>query len=117
MQTLKMAAYFAVAATFFVGCALFRSSGVKPKSDETTVRLYEQADTALPAENRQMSRNPAHGLETDDQPIPHAHGTRRAIRRVVQHCGRQGDFPAVRPHGTVLLDEMTTRLRGQYSWS
>jgi preprotein translocase subunit SecD len=109
MQTLKMALCFALAATFFVGCALFHE-----KSPETTVYLYEQADSALPVENRRMVEIPRTDLKLTISPFPTL--TERDVQsaELYDTAGGKAIFLRFDAHGTVLLDEMTTRLRGQY---
>ena len=111
MQTLKMALCFALVATFFAGCALFNE---KPKSEETTVWLYEQADSALPAENRRLIEIPRADLKLTISPFPTL--TERDVQsaELYDTAGGKAIFLRFDAHGTVLLDEMTTRLRGQY---
>ena len=109
MQTLKMALCFALAGTFFAGCALFHE-----KPAETTVRLYEQADSALPAENHQTVEIPHTDLKLSISPFPTL--TERDVQsaELYDTAGGKAIFLRFDAHGTVLLDEMTTRLRGQY---
>ena len=109
MQTLKMAVCFALVAVVFVGCALFRE-----KPPETTVRLYEQADSALPAENRQSVEIPHTDLKLTISPFPTL--TERDVQtaELYDTAGGKAIFLRFDAHGTVLLDEMTTRIRGQY---
>ena len=111
MQTLKIALCFVLAATFFVGCALFHK---KPKAAETTVYLYEQADSALPAENHQTVEIPRADLKLTINPFPTL--TERDVQsaELYDTAGGKAIFLRFDAHGTVLLDEMTTRIRGQY---
>ena len=111
MQTLKMALCFVLAATFFVGCALFHT---KPKDGETTVRLYEQADSALPAENQRTIEVPDTDLKLTINPFPTLTEQNIQSAEVYNTAGGKAIFLRFDAHGTVLLDEMTTRMRGQY---
>lgn len=109
MQSLKMALCFALAATVFTGCALFRE-----KPEVTTVRLYEQADSALPAEHHQTVEIPHTDLKLTVSPFPTL--TERDVQSadLYDTVGGKAIFLRFDAHGTVLLDEMTTRTRGQY---
>jgi preprotein translocase subunit SecD len=109
MQTLKMAVCFALVAAFFVGCALFRE-----KPEEMTVRLYEQVDAALPAENHQAVEIPHTDLKLTISPFPTL--TERDVQsaELYDTAGGKAIFLRFDAHGTILLDEMTTRTRGQY---
>src|SRR5690242_15687224 len=109
MQTLKMALSLGLAMAFFVGCATFGK-----KREETTVRLYEQADSALPAENQQTVEIPHAGLKLTISPFPTL--TERDVQsaELYDTAGGKAIFLRFDPHGAILLDEMTTRTRGQY---
>jgi preprotein translocase subunit SecD len=109
MQTLKMALCFALVAALFVGCALFRE-----KPEETTVRLYEQADSALPPENHQTVEIAHTDLRLTINPFPTL--TERDVQsaELYDTAGGKAIFLRFDAHGTVLLDEMTTRIRGKY---
>lgn len=111
MQTLKIALCFALVTTFFVGCALFHK---KSKAEETTVYLYEQADSALPAENHQTIEIPHTDLKLTISPFPTLTGKDVQSAELYDTAGGKAIFLRFNAHGTVLLDEMTTRLRGQY---
>jgi preprotein translocase subunit SecD len=109
MQTLKIALCFALAATLFAGCAIFQK-----KQDETTMRLYEQADSALPAERLRTIEIPRANLTLTINPFPTL--TERDVQSAESYdtAGGKAIFLRFDAHGTVLLDEMTTRTRGQY---
>ena len=110
MQSLKRAATLALATAFFAGCALFQHKS----EEETTVRLYEQADAALPAENRQTVEIPRVGLKVTISPFPTLTEKDVQSASLYDTAGGKAIFLRFDPHGTILLDEMTTRLRGQY---
>ena len=109
MQTLKMTLFLALLAAFSVGCASFHK-----KDPETTVRIYEQADSALPAENQRTIEVPDTDLKLTINPFPTL--TERDVQsaQLYDTAGGKAIFLRFDAHGTVLLDEMTTRLRGQY---
>ena len=109
MQSLKIVLCFALAITLFAGCALFRK-----KPDETTVYLYEQADSALPAENHQAVEIPHTDLKLTISPFPTLTEKDVQSAELYDTAGGKAIFLRFDAHGTVLLDEMTTRLRGQY---
>jgi preprotein translocase subunit SecD len=109
MQTLKMTLSFALVATFFVGCALFHK-----KSEATTIRLYEQTDSALPAENQRTIEIPRTDLKLTINPFPTLTEQNVQSAELYNTAGGKAIFLRFDAHGTVLLDEMTTRIRGQY---
>jgi preprotein translocase subunit SecD len=111
MQSLKIVLCFALAATLFAGCALFHK---KPKADETTVYLYEQADSALPAENQQTVEIPHTDLKLTISPFPTLTEKDVQSAQLYDTAGGKAIYLRFDAHGTILLDEMTTRLRGQY---
>jgi preprotein translocase subunit SecD len=109
MQTLKIALFLGLAVTLLVGCATFRK-----KREETTVRIYEQADSALPAETQQTVEIPGAGLKLTISPFPTL--TERDVQsaELYDTAGGKAIFLRFDPHGAIVLDEMTTRTRGQY---
>ena len=109
MQTLKMALCFALAVTLFVGCATFQK-----KHDETTVRLYEQADPALPAERFRTVEIPRADLKLTINLFPTLTEQDVQSAELYDTAGGKAIFLRFDAHGTILLDEMTTRTRGQY---
>ena len=109
MQTLKTALCFALAVTFFVGCATFHK-----KHDETTMRLYEQADAALPAERFRTVEIPRADLKLTINLFPTLTEQDVQSAELYDTAGGKAIFLRFDAHGTVLLDEMTTRTRGQY---
>jgi|SRR5579862_7725122 len=109
MQTIKMAVCCALSATLFAGCALF------PKPPEgTTVRLYEQADSALPAEQTQTVEIPHAELKLTVSPFPTLTEQDVQSAELYDTSGGKAIFLRFDPNGTILLDEMTTRTRGRY---
>jgi preprotein translocase subunit SecD len=108
MQTLKMVLCLALAGVLLAGCALFR------KKEVTSLRIYEEANAALPAENRQTVSIPRTGLRLSISPFPTLSELDVQSAELFDTAGGKGIFLRFDPHGTVLLDEMTTRTRGQY---
>jgi len=110
MQTLKMTLSWALLAAFFVGCALFH----KKKDEDPTIRIYEQTDSALPAQNQRTIVIPRTDLTLTINPFPTLSEKDIQSAEVYNTAGGKAIFLRFDPHGTVLLDEMTTRMRGQY---
>src|ERR1022692_4286785 len=104
MQTLKMTLSCALLAAFFFGCALFHK-----KDPETTIRIYEQTDSALPSENQRTIIIPRTDLALTINPFPTL--TEKDIQSAEPYntAGGKAIFLRFDAHGTVLLDEMTTR--------
>jgi preprotein translocase subunit SecD len=111
MQSLKIVLCFALATTLFAGCALFHMNS---KAGETTVGLFEQADSALPAENHQTVEIPRADLKLTISPFPTLTEKNVQSAELYDTAGGKAIFLRFDAHGTVLLDEMTTRIRGQY---
>lgn len=91
---------------WFQGCALFNKK-------ENTLRLHEEVSSALPSPRvRQVELPSAGGTITVS---PYAVLTERELEGV--QLVATASTPVIMlkfdPHGTVLLDEATTRVRGQ----
>jgi preprotein translocase subunit SecD len=115
MQLLKMTVVGSLAAAVLAGCGALRSlQGFQPPPVETTVRIYEQADSALPAESVQTVELPRAGLKLTISPFPTL--TERDVQsaELYNTSGGKAVFLRFDPHGEIVLDEMTTRTRGQY---
>jgi len=104
-----MTLFLALLAAFSVGCASFHK-----KDPETTVRIYEQADSALPAENQRTIEVPDTDLKLTINPFPTLTEQNIQSAEVYNTAGGKAIFLRFDAHGTVLLYEMTTRMRGQY---
>jgi preprotein translocase subunit SecD len=109
MQTLKTALCFAVLGVLLAGCALFHK-----KEELASLRIYEEANGALPAENRQTVIIPRTGLKLSISPFPQITEQEVQSAELFDTAGGKGIFLRFDPHGTILLDELTTRSRGQY---
>jgi preprotein translocase subunit SecD len=109
MQTLKMTLCGSLVMALFIGCALFHEKRV-----ETTVRIYEGTSSALPAENQQTVEIPHADLKLTVSPYPTLTEQDVQSAELYDTAGGKAVFLRFDPHGTVLLDEMTTRTRGQY---
>jgi len=109
MQTLKMVGCFALAAVCFAGCAVFR----KPSGD-ANLRIYEESSSSLPAETFQTVKIPHTDVKLSVSPFPTL--TERDVQsaELYETAGGKAIFLRFDPHGTIVLDEMTTRDRGQY---
>jgi preprotein translocase subunit SecD len=109
MQTLKTAGYFALAAACLVGCATF---GKRP--EEVTLRIHEESSSSLPAETFQTVEIPHTDVKLSVSPFPVL--TERDVQaaELYDTAGGKAIFLRFDPHGTIVLDEVTTRDRGQY---
>ena len=109
MQTLKTVGCFALAGVCFVGCAIFR----KP-SEVANLRIYEESSSSLPAETFQTVEIPHTNVKLTVSPFPTL--TERDVQsaELYDTTGGKAIFLRFDPHGTIVLDEMTTRDRGQY---
>jgi len=109
MQTLKTVGCFALAAACFVGCAVFRKT-----SEEANLRIYEESSSSLPAETFQTVEIPHTNVKLTVSPFPTL--TERDVQsaELYDTTGGKAIFLRFDPHGTIVLDEMTTRDRGQY---
>jgi len=98
-------------APVLAGCALF---GSHDKSKDISLGIYEQVDEALPAENKQSVQIPHTDLKLTINPFPQL--TERDVQsaELYDTVGGKAVFLRFDPHGTIVLDELTTRARGQY---
>src|SRR5579859_1110159 len=112
MQTLKTALGGALLATLLVGCVLLQN--VQRKTDETTLRMYEEVDPALPAENKQTVEIPRSNMKLTINPFPTMTEKDVLSAELYNTAGGKAIFLRFDPNGTILFDEMTTRCRGQY---
>ena len=110
MQTLKKAGYFTLAAVCFVGCA---SSGAK-KTEEVSLGIHEESSSSLPAETFRSVEIPHTNVKLTVSFFPAL--TERDVQsaELYDTAGGKAIFLRFDPHGTIVLDEMTTRDRGQY---
>src|ERR1035437_3951680 len=108
MQTLKTASCVALVSVVFSGCALF------PKRDETTLKIHEQVSSALPAENTLTVVIPKTYLKL--AVAPYATLSQKDVLSAELYATAGGEAILLRfdVHGSIVLDEMTTRNRGQY---
>jgi preprotein translocase subunit SecD len=109
MQTLKMVGCFALASTCFVGCAIFTKS-----PEEVSLRIHEESSASLPAETFQTVEIPHTNVKLTVSPFPTL--TERDVQsaELYDTAGGKAIFLRFDPNGTIVLDEMTTRDRGQY---
>lgn len=116
MQLLKMTGVGTLAAVLLAGCGAMRSlqGGFQKPIVDTTVRFYEQSDSALPAENIQTVVIPHSDLKLTINPFPTITENDVQSAEVYNTAGGKAIFLRFDPHGVILLDEMTTRTKGQY---
>jgi len=109
MQTLKMAVCFALAAVCFAGCALFRKT-----SEDANLRIYEESSSSLPAETFQTVKIPHTDVKLTVSPFPTLTEQDVQSAELYDTAGGKAIFLRFNPHGSIMLDELTTRNRGQY---
>ncbi len=115
MQTLKMMVFGSLLAGLLTGCDSFGNMpGFHRPAVDTTVRLYEQADSALPAENVQTVVLPRGGPKLTISPFPTLTEQDVQSAELYNTAGGKAIFLRFDPLGEIALDEMTTRTRGQY---
>jgi preprotein translocase subunit SecD len=112
MQLLKMTAVGSLAAVLLAGCGTL--AGFQKPMVDTTVRIYEQSDSALPAENIQTVVLPRSDLKLAISPFPTLTEKDVQSAEVYNTAGGKAVFLRFDPHGEIVLDEMTTRTKGQY---
>ncbi|HTS16577.1 MAG TPA: hypothetical protein VMP11_03295 [Verrucomicrobiae bacterium] len=109
MQLLKTTALCLIAAACLVGCSVFQG----PKID-TTMGIYDQADSALPTESVRAVVIPSTGLRLTINPFPSLTEKDVQSAELYNTAGGKAVFLRFDPHGEIVLDELTTRTRGQY---
>jgi preprotein translocase subunit SecD len=116
MQLLKITALGCLSMVFLAGCSAMRSlqGGFQKPIVDTTVRFYEQSDSSLPAENIQTVVLPRAGLKLTISPFPTITENDIQSAEIYSTAGGKAIFLRLDPHGVILLDEMTTRTKGQY---
>jgi preprotein translocase subunit SecD len=108
MQTLKMALGFTLLCVSLTGCALLR------KQDTTTLRIYEQVESALPRQNAMPVEIPLADLKLSVSPFPILTEKNISSAELYNTAGGTAIFVRFDIHGAIVLDEATTRTRGQY---
>lgn len=111
MQTLKMVWCLALATTCFVGCA---GSSQKKTEEEVSLAIHEESNSSLPAETIRTVEIPHTNVKLTVSFFPTL--TERDVQsaELYNTAGGKAIFLRFDPHGTILLEEMTTRDRGQY---
>jgi hypothetical protein len=112
MQFLKMTVLGCLAAALLAGCSML-ASFQKPPVD-TTLRFYEQSASALPAENAQFVVLPHTDVRVAVNPFPTLTEKDVQSAEMYNTAGGKAIFLRFDPHGLIVLDEMTTRTKGQY---
>ena len=106
-----------VALAALTGCATmaaFHSSQGSKDKTETTLGIYEQVDSGLPAETVQSVIIPRTGLRLTISPYPTLSEQDVQSAEVYNTAGGKAIFLRFDPHGEIALDELTTRLRDRY---
>lgn len=110
MQTLKTAGCLVLTAACFVGCASFRAG----KSEEVNLRIHEESSSSLPAETFQTVEIPHSKVKFTVSPFPALTEKDVQSAELYDTAGGKAIFLRFDPHGTIVLDEMTTRDRSKY---
>ena len=113
MQTLKMVGCLALAVACFTGCSMLSSMSKKP-ADEVSLRIHEEASSSLPSEAFQTVEIPHTNVKLSVSPFPTLTEQDVQSAELYDTAGGKAIYLRFDPHGTILLDEMTTRERGQY---
>jgi len=104
-----------VALALLTGCgtiAALRAS--RQAKADTTVGIYEEADSALPAETVQSVIIPSTGLRLTISPFPTLTEQDVQSAELYNTAGGKAIFLRFDPHGEIALDELTTRSRDRY---
>jgi preprotein translocase subunit SecD len=113
MQRLKMVGCLALVAACFVGCST-AASRQKKAEEEVSLGIHEESNSLLPAETQRTIEIPHTGVKLTVNLFPAL--TERDVQsaELYDTAGGKAIFLRFDPHGTIVLDEMTTRDRGQY---
>jgi preprotein translocase subunit SecD len=116
MQTLKTMGCLALITACFAGCSTTSSTGKNGKKaeDEVTLRIHEEANSSLPTETFRTVEIPHTGVKLTVDIFPAL--TERDVQsaELYDTAGGKAIFVRFDPQGTVMLDQITTRDRGQY---
>ena len=108
MQTLKTALGLTLLSLSLTGCALFH------KEDTTTLHIHEQVSSALPPENAMSVDIPSVDLKLSVSPFPTLTEKNVLSAELYNTASGTAIFVRFDIHGAIMLDEVTTRNRGQY---
>jgi preprotein translocase subunit SecD len=113
MQTLKTVGCFALAAACFVGCSSIDSMRKKAEED-VSLGIHEEANSLLPAETQRTIEIPHTNVKLTVSLFPAL--TERDVQsaELYDTAGGKAIFLRFDPHGTIMLDQITTRNRGRY---
>ena len=114
-MVLKMLVVGPVALALLTGCAMFAALRAPQQSKaDTTLGIYEEADSALPADTVQSVIIPRTGLRLTISPFPTLTEEDVQNAELYNTAGGKAVFLRFDPHGEMALDELTTRLRDRY---
>jgi preprotein translocase subunit SecD len=109
MQSLKIALGFLSLSLSLTGCALF------PKDEpKTSLHIHEQVSSALPPQNAMPIEIPSADLKLSVSLFPILTEKNILSAELYNTAGGAAIFVRFDIHGTVVLDEATTRNRGLY---
>ena len=100
-------------ATCFVGCSAISSMSGKADS-EVSLRIHEEANSSLPAETFQTVEIPHTNVKLTVSPFPTLTEQDVQSAELYDTAGGKAIYLRFDPHGTIVLDEMTTRDRSHY---
>ena len=114
----KMMMVYPVSLALLTGCSMmaaFHGSQQAKKADTTTtLGIYEEADSALPAEIVQSVIIPRTGLRMTISPSPALSEQDVQSAELYKTAGGKAIFLRFDPYGEMALDELTTRSRDRY---
>ena len=113
MQSLKTVGYLVLTAACFTGCSMIASMS-KKNEDGVSLRIHEESSSSPPAEAFQTVEIPHTNVKLSVSPFPTLTEQDVQSAELYDTAGGKAIYLRFDPHGTILLDEMTTRERGQY---
>jgi hypothetical protein len=108
MQTLKTSGVITLVTLALTGCAMFKTS------QPATLRIHEQVNTALPSEHTLVVDIPKANLRIAVATFPTLTEKDLLSAELYDTAGGKAILLRFDIHGTMLLDECTTRSRDQY---
>ncbi len=97
------------------GCSMIAAfHNTQPAKTDTTLGIYEEAGSGLPAENVQSVIIPSTGLRLTISPFPVLSERDVQSAELYNTAGGKAIFLRFDSHGEFALDELTTRSRDRY---
>jgi preprotein translocase subunit SecD len=113
MQRLKMVGCLALVAACFAGCSSVDSMRKKAE-EEVSLGIHEEASSLLPAETQRTIEIPHTTVKLTVSLFPALTEQDVQSAELYDTAGGKAIFLRFDPHGTIMLDQITTRDRGQY---